>query len=93
MIITVAAVRVVQVAFHKVIRMIAMRNRLMPTGGAVCVALVVSVASVRWRACFRVRGTHSKSALINVIAVGAMHVAIVQIIAVISMLDRRVTAA
>jgi hypothetical protein len=73
MIIAVIAVPVVQTSVDQVIRMVAMRNRLM--------AATFVIASARRRcAVSRVGGAHGNHAFVVVIAMGRMQVAVVQII-------------
>lgn len=93
MIVAVGAVRVVQVTCDEVIDVVSMRNRLMAAARAVHVALLVCAALVRGRARGGVSAVHFDRALIDVAGVGVVQVAVVQIIDVIAVANRRVAAA
>jgi hypothetical protein len=93
MVIAVVAVRVVEVAADEVVGVIAVRNGLMPTARAVSVALFVSRTAVRRRALRWVGRIDRDAALVDVISVDAMHVTVVQIVAVVAVLNALVPAA
>lgn len=86
-IVAVIAVGVMQVAPDEIVRMLSMRNNLMSTARAVGVALVVLPTAVRRRALLWIGGIYSDAALVDMIAVSVMQMAIVQVIAVIAVLD------
>ena len=78
MIVAVVAVRMVQVAVHKVIDMIAMWHGFVAATGSVDVAGFVAAAGCR--ATIGVRGAHFDDMFIDVIAMRVMEVAVVQVI-------------
>jgi len=86
------AVRVVQVAVHQVIHVVAVRHRFVTAASAVNVLLVVSGASMLGRAGGRVLAVHIQRVLIAMIAVRVVQMAVVQVIDVPGMLDGRVAA-
>jgi hypothetical protein len=93
MIIAVVAVRVMEVAADEIIGVIAVRNGLMPAARAMSVALLVAPTAVRRCALRRIGRIDSDAALVDVIAVDAMHVTVVQIVAVVTVLNALVSAA
>ncbi len=92
MIIAVVAVRVVEVAADEIIGVIAVRNYLVPTARAMGVALFVPRTAVRRRALRGIGRIDRDAALVDVIAVDAMHVTVVQIVAVVAVLNALVPA-
>lgn len=84
------AVRMVQVPVDQVIDVIPVWDRLMAAPRAVLMAGVMSGARVR-RAGGRIRCRHFQHALVVVPFVRLMKMAVVQVVDVISMLDRGVT--
>jgi hypothetical protein len=93
MIVAVVAVHMVEVAADQIIGMIAVRNRLVAALRAVNVALFVLVAAMCGRALSRIGCIDADAALVNVIAMNVMKVAIVQIVAVVAVPNRPVSAA
>ena len=85
-------VEVVQVAIHKIVGVIAMRDGFVTATRAVLVAGVMSTALMALRTLLRIRRRHAQLVLVDVIAVHAVQVAVMKIIDVISMLDARVAA-
>src|SRR5258708_18478870 len=93
MIIAVIAMRMMEVAADEIVGVVAVRNGLMPAARAVGVALFVSRTAVR-RGALRWMGRIDRdAALVDVIAMDAMHVTIVQIVAVVAVLNALVSAA
>ncbi len=93
MIIAVGAVRVVEVSADEIIGVIAVWNRLMSAARAVGVAWFVSPTTVRRCALRRVGRIDSDAALVDVIAVNAMQMAVVQIVAMVAVLNALMSAA
>lgn len=91
--IAVVAVRMMQMPVHKIIDMVAMRNRGMSAIGAVPMALVVSAAGMRRRALCGIRRTDCQSVFFDNRSIHMMEVAIVQIIDVPFVNDSRVSTA
>jgi hypothetical protein len=92
-VVAVLAVRVVEVAVHEVVDVIAMRDRRVPTAGAVHMVLRVAGAGMARRAVGRVRGVDANGALVDVAFVGVVEVPIVEVIDVVTVADGRVAAA
>lgn len=86
------AVRMVQVAIDQVIRVVAVRHLRMAAIGAVDVARRMSAALMVGRAGVRVNGIHFEHAFVDVVAVGVMQMAIVQIVDVPVVFDRQMAA-
>lgn len=91
-VVTVAAVRVVQVAVDQVVYVIAVGNSLMAAAGAMRVAGCVAAAGVRRRTCLGVRAAHREHVLIDMIFVIMVKVAGVQVISMVAMKDGAVAA-
>ena len=87
-------VRMMQMALHQVISVIAMRDCLVTASRAVGVLCLVGTASMGWRTCGRIRAALRKRMLMHmaVSAVDTMQVAFVQIVNVVVVLDGRMTA-
>ena len=92
-IVAVPAVRMVQVAIHQVVHMVAVRHRGMAAARSVYVGRIVPRAVVRGRAPVRIRIRYLHAMFVDVVAVWMVHVAVVQVINVITMADRDVAAA
>jgi hypothetical protein len=88
----VVAVRVVQVTVDQVVGMVAVRNRLVTTLGTVPVSIGVPAAVVVRSASPRVERAHWDPMFVHVATVGVMQVTVVQIIRVIFVLHRGVSA-
>ena len=80
MVITVIAVRVMEVTIDQVVNVVAVGNRRVAAVRAVLVSLFVSLAAVLGRACGGVRLTDRQSVLFHHVAIDMMQVTVVQII-------------
>ena len=85
-------VEVVQVSIHKIVGVIAMRDRFVTATRAVLVAGVMGAALMALGTLLRIRRRHAQLVLVDVLAVHAVQVAVMKIIDVISMFDARVAA-
>jgi hypothetical protein len=92
-VVAVVAVRMVQMSGHQVIDVIAVRHRFMPAAGAVNVFLGVGPTSVLGRAAGRIARANFQLVLLDLAAVWMVQMAIVDVIDVSVVLDRRVAAA
>jgi hypothetical protein len=92
-VVTVVAVRMVQVPLDQVIDVVAMRNRRVPTVRSMHVVVRVSAAAVSGRASTRVRATNGQPVFFH-FAVGqlVMQMPVMKIIDMPFVLDRGVTA-
>lgn len=86
-------VRMVQVAIHEVIDMIAMRHGLVAAAGAVHVVGWMAAASVAGGARCRIRCIDGNHVLVDMVAVRVVQVAIVQVVDVAVVLYGGVPAA
>jgi hypothetical protein len=86
------AVGMVQVAINQVIDVIAVRNGRVAAIRAVLVGLFVALAAVLRRAFRRVCGTYGQHVFLNLVALGMVHAAIVQVIDVAFVNDAGVPA-
>jgi len=93
MIVAVAAVRVVEMALHQVVGVIAVRHGFVAAAGAVLVCAVVAAAGVLGRACAWVLLTDGQDVFFHILAIHVVEVAVVQVIDVAVMLDGGVAAA
>ena len=91
-VVAVVAVRMVQVAGHQVVHMVAVRHGFVTATGAVDVLPIVTGAGVLRRASGRVLAVHFQGVLVAMVAVRVVQVAVVQVIDVPGMLDGRVAA-
>ena len=91
-IVAVTIVRMVQMSVHQIVNVIAMRHGFMAATLAVHMIRRVAGAFM-WRATGRVGVAHLDHMLIEMVPVGAVQMAIVQVIGVIAMTHRRVAAA
>jgi hypothetical protein len=89
-VVAVPAVRVVQVPRDQIVGVVGVWDDLVPATRAMSVALVVSAAGVRGCAGRGVCASRSQGALIDVVAVYAMQVSVVEVIRVVAVLDHRV---
>jgi hypothetical protein len=87
------AVRVVQVAIDEIVDVVAMRHGLVTAPGPVLVSRLMSRTLVLGRASVRVRSGDLDRVLVDVVGMHVMEMAVMEIIDVIAMLDRRVSAA
>lgn len=92
MVVAVAAVGVVQVAFDQVVHVVAVGHRGVAAAGAVAVVGVVAGAQVLGRAFGGVLRVDRQLVFVDVVAVGVVQVAVVQVVHVAVVLDRGVTA-
>jgi hypothetical protein len=93
MIITMGAVRVVQVSLHQVIRMISVRYAIMTATGPVRMGLWMAIAVVVRCASRRIRRANRQHMVVDVIAVDVVQMPVVQVVGVIPMPDRLMTTA
>ncbi len=92
MVIAVVTVRVVQMAIDQVINMIAMWHGLMAAAWAVHMTGGVAGALMAWRAALGVVSVDRQAVLIDMIVMHMVQVAIVQVINVTIVLNRRMAA-
>lgn len=92
-VVAVVAVGVVQVPVHEVVHVVAMWHGLVSAAGAVHVTRVVRAAVVVGCALIRVLRADRQHMLVDVVTVGVMQVAIVQVVHVPVVLQRGVAAA
>jgi len=92
-VVAVAVVRMVEVIADEVVNMVPMRHGLVPAVGTMLVARVVLLASVSRCTRIRIGLTDLDDVFVDMAAMGVMKVPIVQVIDVIAMTDRRMTAA
>jgi hypothetical protein len=92
MIVAVIAVRMMQVAVDQIVDMIAMRHRLMPAAGTMHMSRIVSGAAMIGRAHVGIDSRYFDHMLVDVIPVHMMKMPIVEIIDMIAMPYRRVSA-
>jgi hypothetical protein len=91
MMVTVVAVRVVQLAIHQVVHVVAVGDRLVAAAGSVPVLLIVAVAEAGGAA-IRIRGAHLDAVLVDVVAVRVVETAVMQVVGVAIVADCRVAA-
>lgn len=87
------AMRVMQVAVDEVINMIPVRDGGMTAAGAMNMAGLVACAAVSGRAGIRVGRCNGNDMLINMVAMGMMQMAVMQIIDMIAVTNSDVTTA
>ena len=92
-IVAVAVMGVVEVAVDEEVGVAGVRHGRMATLGGVGVTALMTLASMVRRARCRVLGSALQRALVDVIGVHAMQVAIVEIVRVVAVTDRGVSAA
>src|SRR5207237_38805 len=93
MIIAMAAMRVVQMAVHQVIGVIAVRHSFVAAAGAMLVGLVMAAAVMLGSALARVLLADRQLVLFHIFPLDVVQVAVVQVIDVVVMLDGGVAAA
>jgi len=81
-IIAVSAVRMVQMAIHQVINVVAMRNGFVAAVGTVSVGLLIGCTAVDRRTFVRIRSCHLNVMVVHMITVNVMQMAIMKIIGV-----------
>ena len=91
-VVAVVAVLVMQMALHQIVNMVAMGHCLMPAVWAVTVALVMALAGVARGAVGRILGAYFNHVLLNSRRSLMVQMPIVQIIDMITMLHRGVSA-
>jgi hypothetical protein len=92
-IIAVVSVRMVQVAVHQIIDVIAVRHRFVTAAGTVYVILRMAAATVRRRACGRILRRHVDGVLLNGVPLGMVQMTVMKIIHMVAVLDGGVAAA
>ncbi len=92
MVVAVTLVRMVQVALHKIVDMVAVRHGLMATVCTMRMLGIMAVAYMAIGAVVRVGRCHVKFVLVDVTFVRVMHVAVVQKVCMVIVLDGRVSA-
>jgi hypothetical protein len=91
-VVAVVTVRVVQVAVDQIVDMVAMRHYLVTATRAMLVPGLVSLAAVLRRAAVGVRCRYVDYVLVDVVSVRMVQVAVVQVVDMIAVAHRRVTA-
>jgi len=89
--VTMVAVRVVEVTLDNVVHVVAVGNRLVPTPRTVPVLGPVAAAPVIGRAFARIPITHGQPMIVDVSLVRMMQVAVVKVVRMTVVLDRRVS--
>jgi len=92
MIVTMIAMRMMKVAVHDVVNVVAVGNRRVTAVGAVLVGLVVGFASMAWCATRRIGRVHGKDVFFHIAAVLVVQMAVVEIIDVPFVQDAGVSA-
>ena len=92
MIVTVIAVRMMQVTVDQIVDVVAMRHGLMTAAGSMHVPLVVAAAVVGGRACLGILLRHLDHVLIHVTRMRMMKMSIVEVVHVVAMLHSFVAA-
>lgn len=93
MVVAVVTVRMVQMAVHQVINVIAMRHGFMATAWAMYMACRMAVALVAWGTALGVEGVDHQAMFIDMIAMHMVQVAVMQVVNVAIVLYRRVATA
>lgn len=86
------AVRMVKVAIDEIVDVVAMRDGLMPASRPVHMTWLVPGATVVRRATIRILGRHFNDVLVYVIAMRVVQMPVVQVVDVIAVAHRRMTA-
>jgi hypothetical protein len=92
MVITVSAMGMMQMPFHEVIRVVAVRHGVMAAVGPMLVGRVVAAASMLRSAGSRVGGVHVQAMFLHAACCGMMQMAVVEIVGMPVMLNGFVTA-
>jgi hypothetical protein len=92
MIVAVRSVRMVQVAVHQVVHVIAMRHCLMPAGRTVMVVGGMIAAFMVRSTCVPIGPAYFQPVFVDVAAVDVMEMSIVKIVGMVVVFQRRVTA-
>ncbi len=85
--------RMVQVAVHQIVDVIAMGHGLMPAAGAMHMPLLVAAAVMGRGAAVRIRLAHLDHMLVHMARMHVVEVAIMQIVHMVAVAHRRVAAA
>ena len=93
MVVAVVRVRVMEMAVYEVVDVVAMRNWLMSAVGAVDVSGLVALARMVGSAVRGVLDVDVEHMLVDVVAVRVMEMALVQVVDMIAVRDRGVSAA
>lgn len=91
-VVAVRAVRVVEVAVDQVVHVVAVRHGFVAAARPVPVAAVVGAAGVVGRAVGRVRAPDGEDVLVDVVAVGVVQAAVVEVVHMAVVPDGRVAA-
>jgi hypothetical protein len=91
-IVAVVAMRVMEVAVHQVIDMIAVRHRRMAAIGTVLMILIVAAAGMLRRAGVRVLRRDGESVLLDLVPLHVVQVAVMQVINVVLVDNAGMTA-
>jgi hypothetical protein len=92
-IVAVATVGMVQVPAHQIVGVVAVGNHLMAASWAMLVACVVAVARMLRRAYRWVGRAHLQNVLVDMVAVGRMQMAFVQVVDMVAVADGYMAAA
>jgi hypothetical protein len=92
-IVAVIAVRMVEASVDQVIKVVAMRNRLMAAARTMAMRLVMSRSTVLWVATIRIRGANFNHVFISAPRFHVLQMATVEIINVILVLNGNMAAA
>jgi hypothetical protein len=92
-IVAMIAVRMVEMPIDQVIHVIAMRHGLMSTSWTVYMARLVTAAAMIWRAMVWILCAHFDHMLIDMIVMGMMEMAVMQIVDVVAMTNGSMAAA
>ena len=92
MIVAMVAVRMVKVAIDEIVDMVAVRDGLMSASRPVHMARLVSGTTVIRRAAIRVFGRHFNGVFVHVIGMRVVQMPVVQVIDMIAVAHRRMTA-
>ena len=87
MVVTVATIRMMQMAVHQVVNVISVRDCLMTAAFAVLVGRVVAAANVPVGASVRVGGRRSQGVLIHMAVMRKVEMSIVEIVDMVGVLD------
>jgi hypothetical protein len=92
MVIAMISMGMMQMSFHKIIKMIPMGNLFMSAGISMDMSLVVGATAMTRSAGSWILRSDLQAAFIHVVFVNFMHMTVVEIVCVISMLDGCMTA-
>lgn len=92
MIVAVITMGMVQVAVHEIAHMIAMGHRLVAAAGAMDMTGLVAAAIVLRRALIGIGGAHLDHMFVDMVPVGMVEMAVMQIVHMVAVLDRGMAA-